>query len=110
MGRRKCSKAEGKLLEAARLKQRTNFDIEMMREMGYCHGVENYSRHLSGRKAGGSPRRRCWTICLRMLCSCIDESHQTVPQVRAMFTVTVPASRFWWIMVFACPLRWTIGL
>ena len=45
-------KAEGKLLEAQRLEQRTRFDLEMMREIGYCAGIENYSRHLSGRKAG----------------------------------------------------------
>ena len=50
--------AEGKLLEAARLKQRTNFDIEMLRETGFCSGVENYSRHLAGRGTGEQP----WTL------------------------------------------------
>src|ERR1700726_43883 len=76
--------SEGKLLEAARLKQRTNFDIEMLRETGFCSGVENYSRHLAGRPAGEQP----WTLMdyfpddylLR-----VDESHGARPQVRGMF-------------------------
>ena len=72
------------MLEAARLEQRTNYDMEMMRECGYCNGVENYSRHLSGRPAGSAP----WTLMdyfpedyLLM----IDESHMTIPQIRGMF-------------------------
>jgi excinuclease ABC subunit B len=75
---------EGKLLEAARLKQRTNFDIEMLRETGICSGVENYSRHLAGRGAGEQP----WTLLDYMpddYLLVVDESHVALPQVRGMF-------------------------
>jgi len=76
--------AEGKLLEAARLKQRTNFDIEMLRETGFCSGVENYSRHLAGRGAGDQP----WTLLDYLpeeYLLVVDESHVALPQVRGMF-------------------------
>lgn len=76
--------AEGKLLEAARLKQRTNFDIEMLRETGFCSGVENYSRHLAARGAGEQP----WTLLDYMpedYLLVVDESHVALPQVRGMF-------------------------
>jgi len=76
--------AEGKILEAARLKQRTNFDIEMLRETGFCSGVENYSRHLAGRKAGEQP----WTLMDYLpddYLLVVDESHVALPQVRGMF-------------------------
>ena len=76
--------AEGKLLEAARLKQRTNFDIEMLRETGFCSGVENYSRHLAGRGAGEQP----WTLMDYLpedYLLVVDESHVALPQVRGMF-------------------------
>ena len=73
----------GKLLEAQRLSQRTQFDIEMMREIGYCHGIENYSRHFSDRKAGEPPPTLLDYLPHDTLLF-IDESHQTVPQIRAM--------------------------
>ncbi|MCQ2978772.1 MAG: excinuclease ABC subunit UvrB [Clostridia bacterium] len=76
--------SQNKLLEAQRLKQRVNFDIEMMREMGYCSGIENYSRHLAGRKEGEMP----YTLLDFMgddFLIFIDESHMTVPQLRAMY-------------------------
>ncbi len=75
---------EGKILEAARLKQRTNFDIEMLRETGFCSGVENYSRHLAGRGAGEQP----WTLLDYMpddYLLVVDELHVALPQVRGMF-------------------------
>jgi excinuclease ABC subunit B len=75
--------AEGKLLESARLKQRTNFDIEMLRETGFCSGVENYSRHLAGRGAGEQP----WTLMDYLpddYLLVVDESHVALPQVRGM--------------------------
>ena len=75
---------EGKLLEAARLKQRTNFDIEMLRETGFCSGVENYSRHLAGRGEGDQP----WTLMDYLpedYLLVVDESHVALPQVRGMF-------------------------
>jgi excinuclease ABC subunit B len=77
-------KAHGKLLEAQRLEQRTHYDIEMMMEIGYCSGIENYSRHLAGRKAGERP------ACLfdyypKDFLLVIDESHATIPQIRGMY-------------------------
>ena len=74
----------GKLLEAQRLHQRTMFDLEMMKEIGYCHGIENYSRHLSGRAAGEPPPTLLDYFPDDAL-TIIDESHQTVPQVRGMY-------------------------
>lgn len=77
-------KQEGKHLEAQRLEQRTRYDLEMLKEVGYCSGIENYSRHLDGRAAGTPP----WTM-IDFLPSdyllVIDESHMTVPQIRGMF-------------------------
>ena len=75
---------EGKHLEAQRLRQRTLFDIEMMREIGYCHGIENYSRHFSGRLPGEPPPTLLDYLPQDSLMF-MDESHQTVPQVRAMY-------------------------
>ncbi|MCJ2543617.1 excinuclease ABC subunit UvrB [Thermostichus vulcanus] len=76
---------EGKLLEAQRLEQRTRYDLEMLREVGYCSGIENYSRHLTGRKEGDPPaclvdyfKANDWLLVL-------DESHVTVPQIRGMY-------------------------
>jgi excinuclease ABC subunit B len=75
---------EGKLLEAQRLEQRTIYDLEMLKEVGYCNGVENYARHLSGREPGSAPEclidyfPKDWLLL-------IDESHVTCPQLRAMY-------------------------
>lgn len=76
---------EGKLLEAQRLEQRTRYDLEMLREVGYCNGIENYSRHLTGRKEGEPPaclvdyfKANDWLLV-------VDESHVTVPQIRGMY-------------------------
>lgn len=75
---------EGKLLEAQRLEQRTKYDLELLREVGYCNGVENYSRHLAGREAGDPPDCLVdyfpddWLLV-------VDESHVTVPQLRGMY-------------------------
>src|SRR5262245_31136895 len=76
--------AAGKLLEAQRLYQRTMFDLEMLRETGHCHGIENYSRHLSGRKPGEPPPTLLDYLPKDILIV-IDESHQSVPQVRGMY-------------------------
>ena len=77
-------KTEGKLLEAQRLESRTNYDIEMMRETGYCAGVENYSRHLSGRSPGTSPYTLLDYFPEDYLLF-VDESHMTLPQIRGMY-------------------------
>jgi excinuclease ABC subunit B len=77
-------KSQGKLLEAARLEQRTNYDLEMLREAGYCNAVENYSRHLAQRPAGSTP----WTLLdyfPEEFLLFIDESHMTLPQIRGMY-------------------------
>lgn len=77
-------KAQNKLLEAQRLEQRTNYDLEMMNEMGYCSGIENYSRHLANRKAGEPPFTLVSYFPEDFLLV-IDESHVTLPQIRAMY-------------------------
>ncbi len=76
---------EGKFVEAQRLEERTKYDLEMMRELGYCSGIENYSRHISGRKEGERP------YCLldyfpKDFLLVVDESHVTIPQIRAMYS------------------------
>src|SRR5260370_39094242 len=75
---------QGKLLEAQRLYQRTMFDLEMLREVGHCHGIENYSRHLSGR-APGEPPPTLLDYLPKDALMIIAESHQSIPQVRGMF-------------------------
>ena len=81
---RRSSSREGKLLEAQRLHQRTMFDLEMIKEIGYCHGIENYSRHLTGRAPGEPPPTLLDYLPADAL-TIVDESHQTVPQVRGMY-------------------------
>jgi len=75
---------QGKIVEAQRIVQRTHFDIEMMRTIGYCHGIENYSRHMSGRLPGEAPPTLLDYVPSDYLLF-IDESHQTVPQLRGMY-------------------------
>ena len=81
---RSALESEGKLLEAQRLHQRTMFDLEMIREIGYCHGIENYARHLTGR-APGEPPPTLLDYLPNDALIIVDESHQTVPQVRGMY-------------------------
>ncbi len=75
---------QGKLVEAQRIHQRTMFDMEMIKEMGYCHGIENYSRHLAGRLPGEPPPTLLDYLAQDALMF-LDESHQTVPQLRGMY-------------------------
>ena len=77
-------RADDRLLEAQRLEERTNYDIEMMREIGFCSGIENYSRHISGREPGSAPYTLMDYFPEDFLLV-VDESHVTIPQVRAMF-------------------------
>ncbi len=77
-------KAQGKLLEAARLEARTNYDLEMLKEAGYCHAVENYSRHLAQRPPG-SPPATLLDYFPKDFLLFIDESHMTIPQIRGMY-------------------------
>ena len=83
-GTGRSSRREGKLLEAQRLHQRTMFDLEMIREIGYCHGIENYARHLTGR-APGEPPPTLLDYLPNDALIIVDESHQTVPQIRGMY-------------------------
>jgi len=76
--------AEGKLVEGQRLHQRTMFDLELIKEMGFCRGIENYSRHLTGKKPG-EPPPTLLDYLPRDTMMIIDESHQSIPQVRGMF-------------------------
>ena len=80
----KYFKENNKLIEAQRIEERTNFDIEMMKETGFCQGIENYSRHISGR-APGSPPFTLFDYFPKDFLLLIDESHATIPQVRAMY-------------------------
>jgi excinuclease ABC subunit B len=82
--RRGQLESEGKVLEAHRLHQRTMFDLEMIKEIGYCHGIENYARHLTGRAPGEPPPTLLDYLPADAL-TIVDESHQTVPQVRGMY-------------------------
>src|SRR5438445_6767432 len=82
--RRSILEGEGRLLEAQRLHQRTMFDLEMIREIGYCHGIENYARHLTGR-APGEPPPTLLDYLPNDALIIVDESHQTVPQIRGMY-------------------------
>lgn len=77
-------KSQGKLIEAQRIEERTNFDIEMMKETGFCQGIENYSRHISGREPGSAPYT-LFDYFPKDFLLLIDESHATIPQVRAMY-------------------------
>ena len=77
-------KSEDKLLEAQRISERTNFDVEMMRETGFCSGIENYSRHLAGAEAGATPQTLMDYFTDDFLII-VDESHITVPQIRGMY-------------------------
>lgn len=82
--RLKYFKKEGKLLEAQRLEQRTKYDLEMLKEVGYCSGIENYSRHISGRESGEPPSTLLDYFPTDFMMF-IDESHVTIPQLRGMF-------------------------
>ena len=77
-------KSQGKLIEAQRIEERTNFDLEMMKETGFCQGIENYSRHISGRKPGSAPFT-LFDYFPKDFLLLIDESHATIPQVKAMY-------------------------
>jgi excinuclease ABC subunit B len=81
---RSSLESAGKLVEAQRLHQRTMFDLEMIREIGYCHGIENYARHLTGR-APGEPPPTLLDYLPKDALVIVDESHQTVPQIRGMY-------------------------
>ena len=98
-------KSEDKLLEAQRIAERTNFDVEMMRETGFCSGIENYSRHLIGSKPGEPP-------CTLMdyfpdeFLVIVDESHITLRRCAGCTRATSRARKRWWNMASACRRRW----
>ena len=93
--------SEGKLIEAQRIQQRTNYDIEMLTEVGICKGIENYSAVLSGRAPGSMPTTLLDYFPDDFLLF-VDESHVTLPQVRAMYGGDYARKRRWWSTVSAC--------
>jgi len=101
-------KAENKLLEAQRLEQRTMFDLEMLEEMGYCSGIENYSRHLSGRLPGEPPYTLIDYFPGDFLLV-VDESHISIPQIGGMYHGDRSRKETWLITDSACHLRLTTG-
>lgn len=100
-------KGEDKLIEARRIAERTNFDIEMLRETGFCSGIENYSRHLNGLPAGAPPMTLLDFFPDDFLII-VDESHMTIPQIRVCMPGTARESRHWWTTVSVCPRHWII--
>ena len=96
-------RSQNKLLEAQRLEMRTNFDLEMMTEVGYCSGIENYSRHISGRKEGEPPYTLIDFFPDDFLVF-IDESHQTIPRSGPCITVIARVRKHWLNTDFACPV------
>lgn len=100
--------AENKLLEAQRIAQRTEYDIEMMREIGYCQGIENYSRYFDGRKPGQPPFTLLDYFPDDFLMF-IDESHVTLPQIRGMYAGDYSRKRSLWNTGSACRRRLTTG-
>ena len=84
--------AQGKLLEAQRLKMRTEYDLEMMEEMGFCSGIENYSRHIQGRPPGSRPTT-IMDFFPREYLLVVDESHATVPQIGGMYEGDISRKR-----------------
>ena len=91
----KYFKSEDKLLEAQRIAERTNFDIEMLRETGFCSGIENYSRHLSGLKPGETPHTLMDYFPEDFLIM-VDESHITIPQIRGMYAADQIQEDYTW--------------
>ena len=82
------------MVEAQRLEQRTKYDMEMLRETGFCNGIENYSRHISGREPGSPPFTLIDYLPKDFLLF-VDESHVTLPQVRAMYAGDLPEKKIW---------------
>lgn len=101
--------ASGKFIEASRLKERVEYDLEMIRELGYCNGIENYSRFFDRRKPGTRPFCLLDYFPKDFLCV-IDESHQTIPQkLRVCMAETGAEKWYWWIMAFVYPAPWITG-
>ena len=99
---------QGKLIEAQRLCQRTMFDLEMIKEIGYCHGIENYSRHFSGRLPGEAPPTLLDYLPHDSILF-LDESHQTVPQLHGMYHGDRSRKEVLVATASACPARSTTG-
>jgi excinuclease ABC subunit B len=89
---------------------RTEYDLEMMEEMGFCSGIENYSRHIAKRPPGSRPALHAHRFLPADFLLVMDESHATVPQIGGMYEGRLArARRCWWSTVSACPARWTTG-
>src|SRR5207244_554233 len=101
-------RARNKLLEAQRLESRTNFDIDMLLEVGRCTGIENYSRHLTGRAAGSAPPA-CSTTFPRTTCVSSTSRTRHCRSSAGCTKAIAPASRPWWTTGSGCPPPWTTG-
>ena len=101
--------AEGRMVEAQRVHQRTRFDLEMIKSMGYCHGIENYSRHFSGRLPGEAAADAARLFSARFSALCGREPRDAFRRCTACGTATAAASRIWSITASGCLRRWTIG-
>ena len=99
-------KQEGKLLEAQRIEQRTRYDLEMIKEIGYCKGIENYSRYITGRQAGEPPYTLIDFFPM-IFCFSWMNPISPCPRCGVCMRGTVPARRIWWTMVFVCLRLWT---
>ena len=101
--------AEDRLVEAQRIHQRTQYDLEMMREIGYCTGIENYSRHLAARPPGSRPYTLIDYFSKEFI-TIIDESHVAIPQLRAMYKADQSRKATLVEHAFDYHLPWIIGL
>jgi excinuclease ABC subunit B len=102
------SRRDGKLLEAQRIKMRTEYDLEMMEEMGFCSGIENYSRHISGRPPGSQPNT-LFDFFPAIICSSLTNRTPPCRRSAGCTRATNRAKPFWSSTASACPARWTTG-
>jgi hypothetical protein len=101
--------AQGRMVEAQRIHQRTRFDLEMIKSMGYCHGIENYSRHFSAGGCRARLRRRCWITFRAIFCCLWTRATRRFRRCMGCGSGTAAASRIWWITASGCRRRWTTG-
>ena len=93
-------------MEAQRIAERTNFDVEMMRETGFCSGIENYSRHLTGLESRGSRPARFWTTSRRISLLSLTSPILRFPRCEGCILATGPGRKLWWIMGSVCRRHW----
>ena len=100
------SRNRARLIEAQRIRQRTMYDVEMMQEIGYCSGIENYSRVIDGRARSAPRPTRCWTTSPRIFCSLSTSPTSPCPRCGPCTTATGPARPRWWTTASGSPARY----